>query len=254
MRCTYLFIFMFWAVACEVEGSVETGNSVDSQQNNDFILDGNSIWVSPAELAVLPVSGSAWKAVLSKADDGGTADVSDQNSNHDTATLAAALVCVRLSDPVDCNKARGGLLAAIGTEEGGRWLAVGRNMLAYTIAADLLSLHADGNPRSDGSRIEAWLAGFLTRTLSHNNDSSRQVPLAPFESGSNASAQEGAVYIAIAAYLGDREALNRGWDAFRTYACDPSAPDREDIDLNRGVEYGWAADIMHPVPSIPRER
>ena len=36
--------------------------------------------------------------------------------------------------------------------------------------------------------------------------------------------------------------LERAWDAFRTYACDPGAPDRENINIDKGVELGWAHD------------
>jgi len=215
-------------------------------------MSGDGIWVDRARLAELPASGAAWDALVAVADAPlGTPNVSDQDSTHDTHTLAAALACARLGDSSYCTKARGGLLAAIDTEDGGRWLAVGRNVTAYVIAADVLDLRADGDASSDGSRIQAWLARFLTRTLASNNDASLEVQLSPFGSGSNASAQEGAVYAAIAAYLGDRDALDRAWDAFRTYACDPTAPDRETINVSNGVEYGWAHDDAHPCAVDP---
>ncbi len=107
------------------EPIIDVGSDNGGTPGVDLLgVDGiGSIWVSPADPAVLPVSGSAWKAVPSKADDGeDPADVSDGgggNSNHDTATLAAALVCVRLSDPVYCNKARGRSFG--GDRYRGRW-------------------------------------------------------------------------------------------------------------------------------------
>ena len=76
----------------------------------------------------------------------------------------------------------------------------------------------------------------------------------PFGSESNASAQEGAVYAAIAVYLGadapkithpltgstiqGAQHIERVWDAFRRYACDQSAPDYEDIRIHE--DSGWA--------------
>ena len=210
------------------------------------------IWADPAKLASLPMSGNGWAAVRKDADRSfGAADVSDQDSNHDVYTLAAAIVCARTQGAAYCTKATNALLSAIGTEQGGRWLAVGRNMTAYVIAADILGLRADADPSSAGSRVHAWIKSFLTMHLVHNNDESRMVPLVPFESGSNASSQEGAVYTAIAAYLKDDVALQRAWDAFRTYACDPTAPDLADIDLAKGVEYGWAHSTAAPCAINP---
>jgi hypothetical protein len=211
----------------------------------------NGIWVSPATLRHLPTTGAAWERLLADAEaDPGSADVADQDSGHDVATLAAALVCARTSSPELCDKARAGVVSAIGTERGGRWLAVGRNLTAYVIAADVVGLRADGDPESAGTRVETWIRGFETERLANNN-TGEPIPFIPFASGSNASAQEGAAYAAVAAYLGDRAALARAWDAFRTYVCDPSAPDRERIDLHSGVEAGWASDDRHPCAVNP---
>lgn len=210
------------------------------------------IWVDPEALADYPASGPAWEAIEDEASgDLGTADVSDQDSEHDTRTLAAALVCVRLEDPGVCDKARAAVVSAIGTEEGGRWLAVGRNMVAYVIAADLLGLRADDDPESDGSKVEAWFANMQERTLQHNNDPDEQVPLVSFGSGSNASAQEGAVYIALAAFLEDEDRLEHGWETYRTYVCDPGATDPENIDLDKGIQAGWAHDDDDPCAIAP---
>jgi hypothetical protein len=222
----------------------------------------NGIWISPAALRHLPTTGAAWERLLADAEaDPGSADVADQNSVHDVATLAAALVCARTHRPELCDRARAGVVSAIGTEGGGRWLAVGRNLTAYVIAADVMGLRADGDPESAGTRVETWIRSFETERIADNN-TGEPTPFIPFASGSNASAQEGAAYAAVAAYLGDRAALERAWDAFRTYLCDPSAPDRERIDLHRGVEGGWSYDDRHPcavnpagaVKQIPPER
>jgi hypothetical protein len=119
------------------------------------------------------------------------------------------------------------------------------------IAADLLDLRADGDASSQGSRVEAWLRSFFTIKLAHNNDPSLLIPFEPFNSGSNGSAQEGFAYAALAAYLGDQARLERVWQAFRTYACDPGGLDLEQINLSKGVLFGWAHDDQQPCAVNP---
>ena len=124
------------------------------------------IWLAPGEIQSLPTSGAAWQDLLTTAQAAlGTAQVSDQDSEHDVKTFACALAAVRLDDAALRTKATDALLAAIGTESPGRWLAVGRNLGAYVVAADVLGLYPDSDPMSNGSLVGAWIAQFLTRTL-----------------------------------------------------------------------------------------
>jgi hypothetical protein len=222
------------------------------------VTTGSGIWISAAEVKQLTTSGAAWDAVLKDAQrDSGRANIADQNSKHDVYTLAAALVCARNGE--SCDKARKGVLDAIGTEFNKQpsgdgpaaWLEVGRNLSAYVIAADLLELRADGVDNSDGTRVEQWIRGWLTKQLP-DNVSGKPRGFGPFHSGSNAAAQEGFAYATVAAYLGDRQALDRAWDAFRTYAGDPSAPNRENIDLRHGVSSDWAHDDARPYAVNPK--
>ncbi len=242
------------ASVSEPDASVSEPDASTEEPNPPAVSDG--IWVSPGVLASLPTSGTAWDNLLSAANDldPSGANVSDQDSHHDQYTLAAALVCARTGDATLCQRAQAALVNAIDTESGGRWLAVGRNVGAYAIAADLLNLRADGDPNSDGSRVEAWLARFLTRTLSHNNDSSQQITLreSAWASGSNASAQEGFIHVAIAAYLGDQSELDWAWGRYRRHVCDLGAPDPSGIDLSKGVAYGWAHDDQNPCAINPK--
>jgi hypothetical protein len=207
------------------------------------------IWMDRAKLMELPTSGAAWDRVLGDAArDPGPADIADQDSNHDVYTLAAALACARAGE--HCEKARQGVVDAIGTELGGRWLAVGRNLGSYVIAADLLDLRSDGVPGSQGTRVQEWIEGWMTRQLSDNNSSTLR-PFAPFHSSANAAAQEGFAYAAVAAYLHDGAALERAWDSFRTFVCDPAAPDHESIYLDPPVKDGWAHDSQRPCAVNP---
>lgn len=191
------------------------------------IMGQNSIWISPQEIKARPTSGPEWDAMLALANKAKSqgANIANQDSNHDIETLAMTLVCVRQGEPGMCAKARAAVVGAIGTEEGGRWLAVGRNLGAYIISADLLNLYTDGNPNSDGSKVNAWLNKFYTRTLQANNDAKiqHQWRQSAWASGSNASAQEGFAYAALSAYLKKKDGLDWSWMAFRRYAGDRSS-------------------------------
>jgi hypothetical protein len=174
------------------------------------------LWISPAELKGLPMSGSGWEAMLAIAeDDLGRADVADQDSTHDTNTLACALAAARTGSAELRRKAMDAITSAIGTEENARWLAIGRNLGAYVIAADVLGVRS--------GPIYDWLASFLTRTLSDNN-TDEQVPAGNWSSGSNASAQMGFVTAALCVYSNDSARLANSWDGYRRYCGDRTSP------------------------------
>ncbi len=177
------------------------------------------IWIGSQALAQRPMSGAGWDSLLAAAQ-GATpngANLADQDSQHDAATLAAALVAARTGKASDRQRAVDALHGAIGTEAGTRWLAIGRNLGAYVIAADVLGIRS--------GPIYDWLHGFLSRQLAHNNEG-HPVTLrqSAWNSGSNASAQEGFVHAALAAYVGNGAELAWGWNAFRRYAGDRSSP------------------------------
>jgi hypothetical protein len=194
------------------------------------------VWIGGAELAWLPTSGPAWESVVDAAADAGTnGNVSDQDSNHDQATLAAALYTARTGQ--QRARAVAALESAIGTERDGdgRWLEVGRNLLGYIIAADLLGIRS--------GPVYDWLASFRTMRLAHNN-SGQPITFreSAWQSGSNASAQEGAVYAALGVYLKDTSMQRWSWDAFRRYAGDRSSQHR--ISSNSDI---WQQNPDDPV-------
>ncbi len=89
------------------------------------------IWVAPEQLARLPTDGPAWNRLEAiAAGDLGKANIADQDSTHDVRTLAVALVYARTGDTSYRGKAADAIMAAIGTEAGGRTLARGRNLLS----------------------------------------------------------------------------------------------------------------------------
>lgn len=184
------------------------------------------IWISQQEIMARPTTGSAWTALLTVANSASVtgANIANQDSNHDGETLAAALVCARLNDAAMCTKARAAVVNAIDSENGARWLAVGRNLGAYAIAADILDLRT-GNHGTQGTAVQSWLERFYTRTLANNNQGQQEPARASaWASGSNASAQEGFAYAALSAYLGRRDGLDWSWNGFRRYAGDRTSP------------------------------
>ena len=99
------------------------------------------IWVSRGEIASRPASGPAWTAMKAAADGAGAAGgVANQDSDDDVQTLAAALVAARTGSAAYREKAGRGSPRAIGSEAGGRTLALGRNLPGYVIAADVIDL------------------------------------------------------------------------------------------------------------------
>ena len=228
---------------------VEAAGDLDADVSKPEGERADGVWVDPVQLMQRPTSGIAWERMLADAGrDHGRANIADQDSNHDVYTLAAAFVCVRAGQ--HCEKARQGVLDAIGTESGARWLAAGRNLGAYVIAADVLNMRADGVPDSDGTRVHEWIESWLGKELLENHSSELRA-IQPFHAGNNAAVQEGFAYVAVAAYLREGVALDRAWNAFRTFVCDAGAPDHERIDLEPAVLDGWTHDVRRPCAVNP---
>jgi hypothetical protein len=201
--------------------------------------DGN-VWVDPAELAARPMSGPAWDAVKAAADGPlGPANIADQDSDHDVRTLAVALVFARTGIGTYRARAAQAIAAAIGTEAGGRTLALGRNLASYVIAADLIDLgHADAGL---DTRFRAWLDAVRTEPLE-----GRTLISTHEDRPNNWGTMAGASRIAAALYLGDAVDLGRAATVLRGYLGDRSA--------YAGFSFGelsWQADPLAPVGVNP---
>jgi hypothetical protein len=198
------------------------------------------IWTSPAELASRPTSGPAWTALKKAADQSpGTADLADQNSDHDVLTLASALVYARTGTAAYRGKAAAGISAAIGTERGGRTLALGRNLASYVIAADLIGL-GNADPALD-ARFRAWLSTVRTENLDGESliSTSETRP-------NNWGLMAGASRAAADVYLGDGTDLARAARVFKGWLGDRSS--------YAGFRYGdesWQVNPSFPVGVQP---
>jgi hypothetical protein len=195
------------------------------------------IWTTPHELAELPVEGPAWEAVRDAANnDTSNPNISDQNDPTNVRVLAKALVYARTGEERYRNEVIQACRAAIGTEEGGRTLALGRELAAYVIAADLVGL-----PAEDDQRFRSWLRSTLTMVLDSRTLQSTH-EIRPNNWGTHA----GASRAAVAVYLGDQSELDRTATVFRGWLGDQSA--------YAGFKYGdldWQSDPSAPVAINP---
>jgi hypothetical protein len=196
------------------------------------------IWISREELATRPMSGAAWRRLKTQADrPAGIPNLMDQNQMNNVYVLAKALVYARTGRATYRNEVRAQCMAAIGTEVGGRTLALGRELAAYVIAADLVGL----DPNED-ERFRAW----LRRCLSQDLDG-MTLRSAHERRPNNWGTHCGASRAAVAAYLGDRVELDRTANVFRGWLGERS--------VYAGFSYGelsWQDDATRPVGINPR--
>jgi hypothetical protein len=182
---------------------------------------GGSLIASPQELAVLPTSGTAWTYLKGVADGAlGLPDLTDQDNKHDVKTLAVALVANRLNSDTYRTKARLAILSAMGTEvveAENSILALGRQLGAYVLAADLIGLSGP-----EDIAFRTWLAGIRTRELG-GHGRYRTLKGTCEDSPHNWGTFACASLIAANRYLGDDAAVARSWAVFRGLTGDRSA-------------------------------
>jgi hypothetical protein len=219
---------------------------------------GRGIWISRAEVRRLPMRGAAWSRLKAAADGPiGEADVADQDSNHDVLTMAVALVYVRTGDEIYRRKAAQAIESAVGTERGGRTLALGRNLLSYVIAADLIDLRSY-DPAGEASFRE-WLTAVRLEPLGSDAVPDQTLIGTAERSPSNWGGMAGASRVAIAAYLGDERDLARAAKVMKGWLGDRSAypgipgPLFRPDDTGKGFRAGgynddlsWQADPERP--------
>jgi hypothetical protein len=194
-----------------------------------------NIWIARERLLTLPTSGTSWERLVDDATGSwGAADISDQNSNHDVYTLAGALYAVRMNDTAMRSKVITAIESAIGTEAGGRTLALGRNLTGYVLAADLVGYRSD--------RFSTWLQSVRSEPLDGKTLISTHE-----ERPNNWGTHAGAARIAADRYLGDDNDLARAVTVFQGYLGDRSA--------YAGFKFGdpeWQAEGTPPVPINPK--
>jgi hypothetical protein len=168
------------------------------------------IWISRAEIASLPTTGLAWEAVVEASGLPASPDLSDQDDPSNTRVLAKALVAVRLGDGSLTSEVLAALDAVQGTEQGATALAVGRELMAYVIAADVIGLAGDRQ-----TRFEAWLRSVRDRDLQ-----GRTLRSTHEDRPNNWGTHAGASRLAVAIYLGDQQEIASAANVFRGWTGD----------------------------------
>ena len=200
------------------------------------VSDDDGIWISRGELARLPAEGPAWERLLELASEDASPNVRDQDDRADVVTLAKALVHARTGEERFAEEVREACMAAIDTERDGRVLALGRNLVGYVIAADLVGL-----PRDADRRFREWLERARERKLE-----GRTLVSIHERRPNNWGTHAGASRAAIAVYLDDDRELRRCAEVFRGWCGE-----RDAYDGFRFGELDWQADSRRPVAVNP---
>lgn len=201
-----------------------------------------NIWLSKSEIMSLPTSGTAWNAVKAAADKAtGAADLSNKDSDANVLCLAAALVAARTGDIKCIDNVKTSLDKITHGVDGkplplGRALALGRELCAYVVSADLINysdLAFDNKIRS-----------LLTASTSGGPSNLIQCQLErPNNWGMHATASLAAVY----AYLGDDVGLKSVATVFKGWLGDRIA-----YSAFKYGELDWQADPSKPVGVNPK--
>ena len=198
-------------------------------------FDGPHLVATSAELQARPTSGRAWAALKDWAGRSARPDISNQVDDSDVVALAKAMVYGRTGSAGMRKEALGLIRAAIGTERGGRTLALARNLAGYVIAADIIDLPRY-DPAFDRDVFRPWLTSLLRTELDSFTLRSTQE-----DRPNNWGTHAGAARMAVAIYLGDAVELDRAATIFRgwlgdraayssftwgdlAWQCDPAAP------------------------------
>jgi hypothetical protein len=199
------------------------------------------IWISQQEIIELPMSGVAWDALKAQADtDCGIPNISDQDQDNNVYVLAKALVYARTQNESYRTEVRDQLALAIDTELGGRTLALGRELAAYVISADLIDL-----PNYDASFNENEFIPWLKRCLNDKMEL-RTLRETHEDRPNNWGTHAGASRIATAIYLQNTTELDNAAMVFKGWLGD-----RDTYSDFTYKNLSWQADPANPVGINP---
>lgn len=185
--------------------------------------------------STLPTSGPAWDAMLAAANSlSGAADIDNQDEKQGEKCLAAAYVAKITGNITYYTKVDNLLDSAPESENGGRTLALGRNLAAYVIAAEAAAHRT--------VKFTTWLRNVRTESLDGDT-------LISTHEGrpNNWGTACGASRVAAAIYLKDEIDLARAAKVFYGWLGNRSE--------YAGFDYGdlkWQADPSKPVGINPK--
>ncbi|HET6781930.1 MAG TPA: Ig-like domain-containing protein [bacterium] len=203
----------------------------------------SGIWISSAEIAALPISGAAWSNVKAEADRAcGTPNLANQDDRANVCIMATALVYARTLEEPYRLRVFTAIQSIVSSSYSGTCLALGRELAAYVIAAELIALQTY-NPSLD-EQFRAKLRELRTTVTS---DAWKNLIKCHEDRPNNWGTMTGASRVAIAIYLGDQADLDRAALVFRGFLGDRTA--------YAGFTYGelsWQYDPAQPVGINPK--
>jgi hypothetical protein len=210
----------------------------------DVSASSGGIWIDRSAISSLPTRGAAWNGLIHAADRAcGTPKLDDQNDDSNVCTMAKALAFARTGDMRYGNDVRAALRSiAMAPPYRGRALSLGRELVAYVIAADVVDL-GRLDPELD-SLFRARITQLLTTPTS---DGPRNLVECHERRPNNWGNHCGASRAAVAAYLGDRRELARVAQVFKGYLGDRAS--------YAGFRYGdlaWQCNPRSPVGINPK--
>ncbi len=195
------------------------------------------IWSSAAELAALPMSGEPWQALKDDADTyWGIPNLSDQEDKANIYTMSKALVYARTGIESYRTEVIDACMQAIDSEDGGRALALARNLAAFVIAADLVGL-----PPEEDAIFRDWL-----ETVRFEDLSGGTLLSAHEDQPDNPGTHAGASHAAVAVYLNDQAELDHIAQVFKGWLGDRGSY----ADFAYG-DLDWQSDPDRPIGINP---
>lgn len=177
-------------------------------------VSGQGIWLSSEEIMSLPMSGAGWSHVLSEAESNwGSANLGDNDSNHDVKTLAGALVAVRKNDEYMRNKTIQGLQSAM-VSGLTRTLELARGLQTYVVAADIIGYRTPEFENWVQNMLDIQIPGRIGNGLYSN----------ALRDSSNWGGHERASSVAAARYLNDNIRLQELARAHREFVGENTSP------------------------------
>ena len=208
----------------------------DGDGTNDFLF--SSIWISASEISGLATNTAQWTNLVEVADQPlFDLDISDQDNNANVYTMAKALVYARTgiesyrTDVIDA------CMDAIGTEAGGESLALGRNLGAFVIAAELVGL-----PWAEEMQFRDWLLVVRTNIMT----AGRSLITCHEQRPNNWGTMAGGSRAAVAVYLQDWDDLADTAQVFKGYLGDTNSYNSFSFG-----ELWWQAGTNNPVGVNP---
>ncbi len=193
------------------------------------------------------MSGAGWTDVLAaaKAASGATS-LSNQDSNDSTNVMAAALVYARNGDTTYLAKVKKAItdICTKNLESGSRALALGRELIGYVLAADIVQL------KNVDADLDAKWRTKLAYLLTYKTSQAGSLIDCSLARANNWGGHSRASWLAAALYLGDKAGADRAVATLKGWMGDRAAYAGFTYD-QPGWE-DWQLDPSKPVGVLPK--